>query len=146
MARICLAAIVLASSLMAFVLCICIIGVSPMSSSAAAICTGASLAVGPDQSSGDCSTESVPQSANTAPGTHGLPADYTIPPSASAAAAIAIAFAVHQLDKPYVFGAAGPNAYDCSGLTMAAWARAGRALPHSTLDQARVGSQTTRAE
>lgn len=146
MARICLAAVVLASSLVAFVLCICIIGVSPKSSGAAATCTGTSSAVGTDQSTGGCSTESIPPGPNTAPGTHGLPPDYTIPPSASAAAAIATAFALHQLDKPYVFGAAGPYAYDCSGLTMAAWARAGVALPHSTLDQARAGTQTTRAD
>jgi cell wall-associated NlpC family hydrolase len=39
-----------------------------------------------------------------------------------------------------VYGAAGPNAYDCSGLTMAAWGSAGVGLPHSS--SAQYGSGT----
>ena len=35
-----------------------------------------------------------------------------------------------QLGKPYVYGAAGPDAYDCSGLTMRAWGAAGVGMPH----------------
>jgi cell wall-associated NlpC family hydrolase len=50
------------------------------------------------------------------------------PPSGRAAAAIA--FARAQLGKPYVYAAAGPDSYDCSGLTMAAWGAAGVSLPH----------------
>jgi cell wall-associated NlpC family hydrolase len=49
----------------------------------------------------------------------------------SPAGQTAVRFAIAQLGKPYVFGAASPDALDCSGLTMAAWARAGVALPHS---------------
>ena len=37
-----------------------------------------------------------------------------------------------QVGKSYVYGAAGPNAFDCSGLTMMAWAQAGISLPHSS--------------
>ena len=37
--------------------------------------------------------------------------------------------------KSYVYGAAGPNAFDCSGLTMMAWAQAGVGLPHSSSAQ-----------
>ena len=50
-----------------------------------------------------------------------------------------IAFAEAQVGKPYVFGAAGPNVYDCSGLTMMAWAQAGLVLPHSAADQYNYG-------
>ena len=50
-------------------------------------------------------------------------------------AAIAVAFAKAQLGKPYVWGAAGPSAYDCSGLTMAAWGKAGVSMPHGSRDQ-----------
>jgi cell wall-associated NlpC family hydrolase len=59
------------------------------------------------------------------------------PPSvpASGAAATAVAFAKAQVGKPYQWGAAGPDAYDCSGLTMAAWAHAGVSLPHSSAAQ-----------
>ncbi len=51
-------------------------------------------------------------------------------PAPSGGAGAAIAFAYAQLGKPYVYGAAGPNAYDCSGLTMAAWRAAGVGMPH----------------
>lgn len=81
--------------------------------------------------------------ANREPGSHGLPASYAIPSSATPAEARVIAFAIAQLDKPYVYGAAGPTAYDCSGLTMAAWSRAGVPLPHSASAQAREGTATT---
>ncbi len=54
---------------------------------------------------------------------------------ASGAAATAVAFAKAQVGKPYQWGAAGPDAYDCSGLTMAAWAHAGVSLPHSSAAQ-----------
>jgi cell wall-associated NlpC family hydrolase len=57
----------------------------------------------------------------------------------------AIAFAIAQLDKPYVFDAAGPAAFDCSGLTMAAWARAGVSLPHYTVTQAAAGTANSPA-
>jgi len=45
---------------------------------------------------------------------------------------IAANWALTQLGKPYQWGAAGPNAYDCSGLTMEAWAHAGVTLLHYT--------------
>jgi cell wall-associated NlpC family hydrolase len=51
------------------------------------------------------------------------------------AAATVIAFARAQLGKPYVWGAAGPDAYDCSGLTMAAYKQIGIHLPHNAADQ-----------
>jgi cell wall-associated NlpC family hydrolase len=51
------------------------------------------------------------------------------------AARKAVQFALDQVGKPYVFGAAGPNSYDCSGLTMAAWQAAGVSLPHSAAAQ-----------
>lgn len=58
---------------------------------------------------------------------------------ASGRAAVAVAFALAQVGKPYVYGASGPDAYDCSGLVMAAWARAGVTLPHSSGGDASVG-------
>jgi len=54
---------------------------------------------------------------------------------ASGRAAAAIAYAMAQVGKAYVYGAAGPSAFDCSGLTMMAWAQAGVALPHSSSAQ-----------
>ncbi len=57
-------------------------------------------------------------------------------PPPSNGAAIAVAFARAQLGKPYVFAAAGPDAFDCSGLTKAAWAAAGVRMPHYSGSQA----------
>ena len=50
-------------------------------------------------------------------------------------AAAAVAFARSQLGLPYVWGGAGPDTYDCSGLTMRSWERAGVDLPHFAADQ-----------
>src|SRR5262249_44966813 len=51
-------------------------------------------------------------------------------PATSPGAATAVRAALSQVGKGYRFAAAGPDAYDCSGLTMWAWAQAGVSLPH----------------
>ena len=61
----------------------------------------------------------------------GWAARYTIP-SPSGAVATAISFALAQLGKPYQWGAAGPNTYDCSGLVYAAYAAAGIHIARTT--------------
>jgi cell wall-associated NlpC family hydrolase len=43
-----------------------------------------------------------------------------------------LAYARAQIGKPYEWGADGPNTFDCSGLTMRAWAQAGVSLYHYT--------------
>jgi cell wall-associated NlpC family hydrolase len=62
----------------------------------------------------------------------------------TAAAQKAVEFALAQVGKPYVFGAAGPGSYDCSGLTMAAWRAGGVSLPHSAADQYNYGHHVSR--
>ena len=59
---------------------------------------------------------------------------------ASGSAATAVQFAMAQVGDAYVWGAAGPDAYDCSGLTMAAWGAAGVSLPHSSSAQMGYGT------
>jgi cell wall-associated NlpC family hydrolase len=54
---------------------------------------------------------------------------------ASGGAGAAVAYALAQVGDAYVYGAAGPSAFDCSGLTMMAWAAAGVSLPHSSTAQ-----------
>ncbi|WP_406437365.1 NlpC/P60 family protein [Streptomyces sp. NBC_00631] len=54
---------------------------------------------------------------------------------ASAAGQKAVAFATAQLGKPYVWGAEGPDSYDCSGLTSQAWASAGKPIPRTSEEQ-----------
>ena len=47
----------------------------------------------------------------------------------------ALAYARAQLGKPYQWGAAGPDSFDCSGLTMMAWRQGGVSFPHLAQDQ-----------
>ena len=56
-----------------------------------------------------------------------------LPSSSQAAKAVQVAMA--QIGKPYVWAGAGPNDFDCSGLTMYAWGAAGVLMPHSAADQ-----------
>lgn len=61
-------------------------------------------------------------------------------------AAKVINFAEAQIGKPYVWGATGPDSYDCSGLTQDAWKAAGISLPRTTWDQVKVGSTVKTAD
>jgi cell wall-associated NlpC family hydrolase len=79
------------------------------------------------------STTDAPSTSDTSSGT--TSDDY------ATQAAKAIAFARDQIGKPYVWGATGPNSYDCSGLTQASWAAAGVSLPRTTWDQVKVGTR-----
>lgn len=58
-------------------------------------------------------------------------------------AARAIAFARAQIGKPCVWGATGPDSYDCSSLTQAAWKAAGVTLPRAAHQQALAGTPVT---
>lgn len=54
-------------------------------------------------------------------------------------------FACSQAGKPYVWAADGPDSYDCSGLTLAAWAKVGVYLPHNAASQRRSMPYVSRA-
>jgi cell wall-associated NlpC family hydrolase len=62
---------------------------------------------------------------------------------ASGNAQAAIDFAYAQLGDAYVYGATGPDAWDCSGLTMGAWGAAGVSLPHASSVQAGMGTSVS---
>jgi len=62
---------------------------------------------------------------------------------ASGVAAQAVAYAKTKLGLPYVWGAVGPRAYDCSGLVMDAYAHAGISLPHHTYEQMQIGARVS---
>lgn len=65
--------------------------------------------------------------------------------TAVGAAAIAVKTACAQLGDPYVWGANGPDAFDCSGLTQYAWGKAGVTLTHHTADQWNETSYVSRS-
>lgn len=70
----------------------------------------------------------------------------TISGVVNAAARTAIRVACAQVGKPYVFGADGPDSFDCSGLTQYAYAAAGVRLTHHTGDQWNEGRAISRAD
>ncbi|MFI5475486.1 NlpC/P60 family protein [Streptomyces cacaoi] len=58
----------------------------------------------------------------------------------------ALAFARAQIGRPSLWGATGPESYDCSSLTQAAWRAAGVTLPRSAIDQAKAFTRISLAE
>ncbi|MFJ9868492.1 NlpC/P60 family protein [Streptomyces sp. NPDC101165] len=72
------------------------------------------------------------------------------PPDSPAApgsrAAAAVAYAYQKLGSPYVWGATGPDAFDCSGLVQAAYRSAGVSLPRTTYAQINAGRRVSRSE
>jgi peptidoglycan DL-endopeptidase CwlO len=64
----------------------------------------------------------------------------------TAAATAAIAYARFQLGKPYVWGGTGPDAFDCSGLVMQAYAAAGISIPRTSQAQWAGGPQVSTPE
>jgi cell wall-associated NlpC family hydrolase len=68
------------------------------------------------------------------------PAPAPAPPSsATSPATVAVNAALSKLGAPYVWGATGPNSFDCSGLAQWAYNQAGISLPRSTYSQVTVG-------
>lgn len=65
--------------------------------------------------------------------------------SGAAGEAVSYAYAAANRAAPYHFGASGPDSYDCSGLTMAAWAAAGQSLPHNAAAQWGVVAHISRS-
>ena len=78
----------------------------------------------------------LPEGANIA-STNAAAAVTTSAPSGLQAV---LDFAKAQIGKPYAFGKAGPTSYDCSGLTLAAFAQVKVSLPHQSLAQSKLGS------
>ncbi|MCX3058360.1 C40 family peptidase [Streptomyces beihaiensis] len=64
----------------------------------------------------------------------------------NARAAAAIAYAYRALGRPYVWGATGPDAFDCSGLTQAAYRAAGVSIPRTTYTQINAGRRIPRSQ
>ena len=81
----------------------------------------------------EVTADTIGGTASSSSGQSGAtPMAYTGPTGTQADKAVAFAYA--QLGKPYVYGATGPDSYDCSGLVQAAWAAAGVAIPRTTFE------------
>ncbi|MGY1856446.1 NlpC/P60 family protein [Modestobacter sp. SYSU DS0290] len=81
-----------------------------------------------------------------APAAPAAPAPSAPVVASSGAAATAVSTAMAQRGKPYVWAAAGPGSFDCSGLVQYAYAAAGISLPHSSRAQASMGRAVSRGE
>jgi cell wall-associated NlpC family hydrolase len=66
--------------------------------------------------------------------------------AASGNAGAAVGYAMAQVGDAYVYGASGPSAFDCSGLTSMAWAAAGVSLPHSSSAQYSSGPHVSASD
>ena len=92
--------------------------------------------------------ESVGTSSSPTPGGAPIasPVVQPAPVSGSTKGEIALAFGRAQLGEPYVYGATGPNRWDCSGLTQAAWRAAGVSIPRTTYTQVKIGQRVARSD
>ncbi|MGW0909793.1 NlpC/P60 family protein [Streptomyces sp. NPDC002853] len=77
-------------------------------------------------------------------GRDGLPDARGKAPNSRASAAVSYAY--KALGSPYVWGATGPDAFDCSGLTQAAYRSAGVGLPRTTYAQIAAGERVPRSQ
>jgi cell wall-associated NlpC family hydrolase len=82
----------------------------------------------------------VPATSSSSASSGGT-ASVSAPTNLTGRGAKVVAYAYAQLGKPYVFAAAGPDTFDCSGLALAAWATVGVHLSHSSYTQ--MDSETT---
>ncbi|MFC9081533.1 NlpC/P60 family protein [Streptomyces sp. NPDC057062] len=86
------------------------------------------------------------QESSSSTTTGGSSGSSTTAPTNGTKAEKALAYARAQVGKPYVWGATGPDSYDCSGLTQAAWKAAGVSLPRTTYDQVDAGTTVPLAD
>jgi peptidoglycan DL-endopeptidase CwlO len=68
------------------------------------------------------------------------------PPASSGGVQAAVNYAIAQVGKAYVFAGTGPDAFDCSGLTMMAWAQGGVSLPHEASAQYNYGTHVSASD
>ncbi|MFJ3333734.1 NlpC/P60 family protein [Streptomyces sp. NPDC086766] len=80
-----------------------------------------------------------------ATGGRGAPAAPGAVAAPNSRAAAAVAYARQKLGSPYVWGATGPDAFDCSGLVQAAYRSAGISLPRTTYAQIGAGRRVSRS-
>lgn len=98
----------------------------------------------PSPSPSSPSPTARPSSPSPPPPSPSPPTTSSPPPPSGAQ--LAIDYARAQLGKPYEWGGAGPDTFDCSGLTMRAWERAGVSLPHWSVAQARMVTRVSYAD
>jgi cell wall-associated NlpC family hydrolase len=98
---------------------------------------------------GEAVTAPAQAQAQAAAPTQAAPAAAPAPAAAgapSSAAQVAVNTALAQVGDPYVWGAGGPDSFDCSGLTQYAYSAAGVSLPHSSKSQSTMGTPVSASD
>jgi cell wall-associated NlpC family hydrolase len=116
---------------------------TPASTSSSASSSSASSS---SASSSSASSSSASSSSSSWASAAAAPAPAAPVVASSGAAATAVSTAMAQVGKPYVWGATGPNAFDCSGLVQYSYASAGVSLPRASRSQATAGRAVSRGE
>ncbi|MET7985535.1 NlpC/P60 family protein [Streptomyces sp. NPDC005281] len=94
----------------------------------------------------DAARDPAPVASSGAAGTSGAGGAGAAAAAPNSRAAAAVAYAYSKLGSPYVWGATGPDAFDCSGLAQAAYRSAGISLPRTTYSQINAGQRVTLSE
>ena len=99
-----------------------------------------------EQSADDAGAAAV--AASTDQGTDAAAADTQATPASAPAASTSsvVAIAMQYIGSPYVWGASGPSAFDCSGFTSYVYAQVGISLPRTSGAQAGAGTQVSASE
>lgn len=100
----------------------------------------------PTRATGDAGGASAGGSIGGPVGSPAPPPVANPAPNQAVAVRRAIAYAEQQLGKPYEWAAVGPGSFDCSGLTMNAWAQGGVALPHYSVAQFAQSTRVSMAD
>ena len=99
-----------------------------------------------EQSADDAGATAAAASADQ--GTDAAAADTQATPASAPAASTSsvVAIAMQYIGSPYVWGASGPSAFDCSGFTSYVYAQVGISLPRTSGAQAGAGTQVSASE
>lgn len=98
------------------------------------------------RSSGSARERLGASGAADAAGVSGVSGTSGVAEAPSSRAAAAVSYAYQKLGSPYVWGATGPDAFDCSGLIQAAYRSAGISLPRTTYAQINAGQRVSQSE
>lgn len=121
---------------------------SVLSATAAAAAVAVLLPTAPQAAPAAAPATATPTvvSVPVAPAAAGIPLAPAAPARPSPAATAALSIALSKIGAPYRYGAAGPNAFDCSGLVTWSFAQAGVSLPRTSRALSGVGTPVSRAD